>query len=231
MRKNGLSLCLVTLCFLLASSVASASIADCNTLGTVNVLTIGSCTATLNGNTYTFSNFNDYVASGNSSSWTGLNMLGYTTSGDEIIMSFNPNQTGGGVTDVHLQYEVTGPDIVGGDLALAPADAGASISEENCTSNPSVNQTTLDGTNCATSPNPLLLLSVSTITGPTSVPQTNFAAGAQSNVWVWKDILITAIGHDSSFNESLAATPEPMTLSVVGIGLLGIGLLGRRVRR
>ncbi len=233
MTKRALNYSILAVMFLGAMSLASAS--TCASLvsgGPIDVTSLDGCTVDIGSNIYTFSNFAYVAAGGNTSGWAGLDLVqgGVSVVGNEISFNFNPNEQVGGVTDVHFQYQISGVGINGSSLAVTAADTGATISEENCTMNPSNNQVSLDGGNCGTGSNiDLLNLSVAQ-SGPLTASGT-FAS--QSEIWVWKDIEITTNGHDSSFTEDVTASavPEPMTMSLMGAGLLGLGLLGRRMRR
>ena len=56
-------------------------------------------------------------------------------------------------------------------------------------------------------------------------------ATPQSDVWIWKDVGITGeTGHISSFEQSFMI-PEPVTLGLIGVGLLALGLLRRRLKK
>lgn len=50
------------------------------------------------------------------------------------------------------------------------------------------------------------------------------------NVWINKDITVSAGSLMSEFSQSFYTVPEPLTLVLVGSGLLGLGLLRRRIR-
>jgi hypothetical protein len=50
-------------------------------------------------------------------------------------------------------------------------------------------------------------------------------------IWVFKDIYLTGqTGHLTQFSESFHV-PEPLTLTLIGSGLLGFGLLRRRLKK
>lgn len=59
------------------------------------------------------------------------------------------------------------------------------------------------------------------------LPGQNFV----SPIWVFKDIYVTGLnGHLTQFSESFHV-PEPLTLTLIGSGLLGFGLLRRRLKK
>jgi MYXO-CTERM domain-containing protein len=208
----------------------TSTLLDNNTMAVDVVNQLGATGCSFDG--YTFNNFNVYTGTG-----SGVELTGLTVVGNEIVASFNPNE-GVGTSDVHLQFEVSGGPILGGDLALGAGDTLASISEANCSNNPS-NDPALSGTNCATnylSPN--LAVSTPDLNNGNPISATQiYAGGAVSQVWVWKDILIaTPGGDDSAFTESFLlplSVPEPMPLWLTGLGLLALAAIGphRRKRR
>jgi hypothetical protein len=208
-------------------SCEDPTLLDNNTMA-LNVATqLGANGCSFDG--YVFDNFSAYTGADNIVQLTALAVVG-----NEIVASFDP-QEGVGTTDVHLQFEVSGGLILGSDLALALGDTLASISEANCTQNPS-NDPALSGTTCGTN-----LLKPNLIVGTPDLNNGNpisasqlYAGGPVTNVWVWKDILIaTSGGHDSAFTESFVipsvmSVPEPIALSLTGLGLLALAAVRPR---
>jgi hypothetical protein len=222
--------CLIVLAAVMAVagpiSCEDPTLLDNNTLA-VNVASqLGATGCSFDG--YIFDNFGAYTGADSIMQLTALALVG-----NEIVASFDPNE-GVGTNDVHLQFEVSGGLILGADLALAAGDTLASISEANCSQNPS-NDPALSGTTCGTnflSPN--LIVSTPDLNNgnPLSAKQI-YAGGPESQVWVWKDALInTSSGHDSAFTESFIIpslnVPEPMQFSLVGLGLLAIAAVRPR---
>ena len=242
MRKSFISLCLMALCFIIMASTAGA-VATCGVapLGTGNVLTIGTCT--IGG--LTFSNLQVI----NASSGVGTAEVDLTTAtlnAGVVDLNFNPNlgtgTIGGTINDLHFAFTVAG--VVTGD-GITNSGTGSAIQEQAC------NVATGLGGGCP-SPGNLLWNTVS-LDGQTGSCIGNVASGtdvtngpcqfgslAQAagpvQQWIFKDIGISnpATSHLSSFDETFGgatSVPEPMTLTLMGMGLLGVGFLGRRLKK
>lgn len=223
--------CLVVLAAVgLTSSVASAGVVACDTLTSpppgANVmgsqLGVGDPGCIENG--LTFSNFSV------SSVPTGMQVFlqSAAPSGTGATLGF---QIAGftltsGVADLQLIYEVSGSNITSVDNTFG-GTAGSSIAETVCkgTAVPV-------GGSCASG---TYLTSFSNnIAGGTV--SASFAA--QNSIWIIKDITaaltpglnsITVSGFANSTYSS--GVPEPMTLSMMGVGLLGLGLISRRRKK
>jgi hypothetical protein len=161
----------------------------------------------------TFSNFSIYVNTGYSTSSNLDVTLSFVGAG---TLSFGTNMSHASGQDIDIQYLVT-PGIAG--TVLTASAGGGGVNEGAC----SVQQTfnNLTGT-------PGVLGTCSGINlgqgsaasgGTTTIP---FLASSQD--WIFKDV-----SGVSGFSQTVV--PEPVTFSLMGAGLLGIGLLGRRLRR
>jgi hypothetical protein len=219
---------------IVAAAVGSAAPACTTVLGT-DVTTLnagGGCT--MDG--LLFNNFVVLKASGG----TGLSeidLVNATEVGGDVTLNFNPNLglgTGGNtISDLHFAFTVSGP-LFGSNLGTGGNNA--SISEQICgiisdingqclTANQLFNAVALAGQL------DVCVGNVSSGTGTTSV--CHFGAGVPEG-WVFKNISVNDVSssHLTSFNESFqTGVPEPMTLSMMGIGLLGLGLIARRRKK
>jgi len=137
----------------------------------------------------------------------------------ETLLTFNPNL--GSNFDIDVYFEVQtldGSSVTGVDLSVGGVDAN--VSERICTGTIFGNQ----GNNCSPTGTQLASLANSSGSAETfadlSVPSSTF--------YVFKDIGTQPGGALSTVTESFSTTPEPITLSLMGAGLVGIGLLRRR---
>jgi len=214
---------------LLAMAAIGTAAPTCLSLISINVNNIGAAGCTAGG--LTFSSFLAVDASGLGGTTTELDLSGVTILGNEVILNFNPNlgqgTVGGARFDTHLTF------IVSGTLLGADSDTGGT--------NASVNETICGINNFISScPNANILYKALVHSGEAGNCVGNTSSGPVSNcnfgngvttAWVFKDISIgnPAVSDLTSFNESfLTGVPEPMTLSMMGVGLLGLGLIARR---
>jgi len=235
---------LIILCFLLTTATAGA-VSTCNSFFGTDVNPGGnttSITCTFNGDT--FSNF-AYSIAGQTTGGPFTPVIDLVTmfvNGGDTVVNFNPNLSGNvanqGISDLHFVFEVDG-GLLG--ASLTNNGINSQIGEKVCTT-----QMDLTGT-C----NGTLLWSANASDGMTDTCGPGAATTGvgnafcnftpQTTVWVWKDIsigtsssggqlIINPNAHNSSFNQDFL-TPEPMTLSLMGVGLLGLGILGRRLRK
>jgi len=129
-----------------------------------------------------------------------------------IFLQFNPNLVNP-PQDMYFRFKVTGYHI-GADLHVG--GAGASINEVVC-GVPFVND-------WCTQQN--ILANLTANSGGSAAA---YYPGPANVAYVFKDINVSgANGHLTNFNETFIV-PEPVTLLLIGSGLVGLGLLRRRM--
>jgi len=202
------------------ASLASASTASCDNVGVpVNVVGL---TLTCDG--LTFSNFAVVNAGGVPS--PVVNLVSATFSNGVALLNFNPNLlvSAGSVVDIQLSFTVTG-GINQIDLGVGPSRA--SITEAVCTA-------PFSGGVCTGT----TLTDVTVRSTTVNQPIWTSPFASTSPVYIFKDISVDGRNSDifgpaadaglSSFTQSFHTVPEPMTLSLMGVGLLGLGIMRRR---
>ena len=214
----------------ITSSVASAAALECSTYvqpttsGPTNVMTSPLDTSTgCTAGGMTFSNFNVSAIPSTMSvslstvtlTSTGVN-LGFQVGGFSFTLPTTPDP------DLLLTYEVSGSNITGVDNVFGGSD-GTSILETVCDS------AGITGNNC-TDPRLGFILS-----GPGGSGSLTFAS--QTSIYIIKDITVdsnfSGLVELSDFTNSTetSTVPEPMTLSMMGVGLLGLSLISRRRKK
>ena len=145
-----------------------------------------------------------------------------------VFLTFDPNMIvpAGAVEDIHFYFTVTGA-VSQVDLSVGNTP-GAAITEVYCstpipTSGGNTNQCTASGAGSVNG-------SLSAGAGGSN-PGTPF--NTVSTLYIFKDIQLNNTSGQteelSTFTQSFhTPVPEPVTLSMMGIGLLGIGLMRRR---
>lgn len=207
MKQKLLTLGVTAMCLVLAASIASA--APCtsgDTIFTIPTITNGTFytsmfSCTVFGGSTTFNNFS-LIANvgfpGNTAFSMGLTVLTNAATG---VLDFGYTLLTGG-EDIRLNFSIT-PGTSG--ITLASLSSG--VTETICDS------AGISMGACAGS-----VIGTGSVTAGHS---TFIAVGASSVDWVTKDI--------AGGSEMLQAiAPEPMTLTLLGAGLLGLGALGRR---
>jgi hypothetical protein len=223
MKKNLLRALLVTLGVGVISSVAMAAPVSCDPL-IANVLTLGSAGCVVTGSNLIFSNFGVSATGGLSTATVGLSDLAGTgLVGSEVDLGFqltlgfanSADPTG----DLLLTYEVIG-GISGVDINIQGTPVAAP------------GQITVTETVCSVAfvsgacPTIDLLGSYAVTSTNGSDAIGNIAFAYTTPVFIKKDISFNGAITSEFTNSQL--TPEPMTFTLMGAGLLGLGIFGRR---
>lgn len=194
------------------------------------VATVGNPAGVSNGFDCTIGGleFSNFVANnaGNSAGLT-IDLISASIANGFVTLVFNPNMSLTGAQDILLFFTVTG-GINQLDLQNG-GSSGTSILERACSTPVTVSGACDD---------PSHQLGTSVVAGGEGANVFSSTFTLTSPVYIFKDIRKAAgdgtqaggpLQHLSSFSQSFhTAVPEPMTLSMMGIGLLGLGLARRR---
>jgi hypothetical protein len=216
----------------------------CNTVLASNVLSLnagGGCT--FGGLT-----FHDFLVS-NASGGFGTAEVDLTNATlttingiQEVDLNFNPNlgtgTTGGTITDLHFAFQITGKFNV---ADLVNGGTNASIQEVICNlatgvdggclnQNQIFNSIALGGQNSFCLNNGPASGSAFTAACALGANNGSNEAIGATQAWVFKDISIgdPSTSHLTSFDQTFAPVPEPTVAWLLGSGLVGLGIFGRR---
>jgi hypothetical protein len=245
MKKSFLGLGILTLAF--AGAAMATPVNQCdgsanNTPGgplggksqaPINTALIDGVTNSCAVNGLIFSNFQVSVAGGSGA--PEVDLVSVTISGAQVLLNFNPNMGSGNannITDLHFSFNVGG-GMIGASVSESGTGSGIGECIGSGGDNNGCTGTTYFSWSIGDNSGATCVGNATTNTFGTTVggtPACNFGTGVTGG-HVFKDIQISStLAHLTSFTEGFI-TPEPMTMSLMGIGLLGLGLAGRRLRK
>jgi hypothetical protein len=247
MKKTLMSVGFLALCFVMVASIAGATPAAC-TIGTNLILAGGGNPTTpisnnpSNANTpctvgvLTFQNFSYVINTGSSTTSPPDLALTADSAGPPIVLTLNPNlatgsdmdvafQVVGGINSVDLQFaeSITGTGFVNETVCTVFAGPASPCPTQDVLATLFINASGVNESAGAACPG---TCTISSVNGDALVT----FGGSVGQLWVLKDLNTGSGGNFSAVNESFGV-PEPMTLSLLGAGLLGLGLLRKRMQK
>jgi hypothetical protein len=178
-----------------------------------------------------FSNFSYLLDAGTFNvNPVAVNVETANLSGNEVTLEFDPNLASS--SSMELEDQVTG-GVKGVDLGWNGSGTGF-VNEVVCT--------VFTSTGICPTSDELAVINVNSggafataFLGGTSSTAGGIAsvvfASTQSEVWIFKDIDSGNAPFSEVEQSYMVAAPEPMTFSLLGAGLVGLGLMGRRRRK
>jgi hypothetical protein len=244
MKISFSKVCLLSAGFVAMASLASATNIDCagpggNQVTVPDVTLLAPNTCSVIDSSFIFSNFTVSPSGGVAGATVGIASPNDGTEVDgsgNTDLVFQISGAGSGNGDILLEYVVSGALLDGLDMNLQATPVGTAggsveVSEVGCSA------AFVGGACTATSYGNFSVTSTCTAG---SVPACNddinsivFAGGPESLVYIKKDITFSnaTVSEFENSQDPGSAVPEPVTVSLMGMGLLTLGLLGRRLRK
>ena len=224
--------------------VLITTLALCSMAGAVQMCTgptnVMGLTCSVGG--LTFTGFQIIAAAGNAAPEVDLVSANVASNGS-VTLTFNPNMSaapGGGAQDLYLYYQIAGAV---NQVSLGISGTNGTIMESACGAPIATTGAMPNVCPAGTSMANMLVFSQEGMNSATSVVFTT----PPQNLYIFKDIGVspnapkTSGGTIASFTQSYTTTtgggggsgnevPEPMSLMLLGSGLVAVGLLRHRTR-